>query len=414
MRIRTLSKDRSFTGREPETKESPPTPPFMGHPVENQDLLHAVIRILSDINLPTKELDARISELTNHFGDGVHSELLFLLTHLRFSSDEAREHWNQILAIRDSMKQKLAAQVDVRVAIVNYFVDINKKLESPKIIELKLFEQTQSSVYRDDLTSLYNYRYLRELLPREIQRVDRYDSSVAVVMLDVDDFKAYNDGNGHQAGNEALTEIATILADSVRDVDAAIRYGGEEFVLVLPSTTKKGAAQVAQRSCSDISSFQFPYETSQPERSLTVSAGVAVYPGDAETAEELVRCADRAMYVAKSQGKNCVSLFGESERTHSRIDATIDGEYCSMATEFLPLTTVNISEGGFLFIANQKLALESMLDVKLDVGKAEPILCTGRVVRVEELPDGQFNAAIRIMHIDDKQRRRLMKLIRSL
>lgn len=395
-------------------KPAPLSAPILSHHADDLDLLHAIIGLLPDVNLPSEALAKKLALLEAKFGKAIYAELLFLLTHLRFDGSEAHEHWGKILAIRDAMKQKLGGAVDVRVALVNYFVDVNKKLESPKIIELKLFEQTQSSVYRDELTGLYNYRYLRELLPKEIQRVDRYDSAVAIIMFDIDDFKFYNDRNGHQAGNEALLHVAKILQGCIRDTDAAIRYGGEEFILMLPSTTKKGAANVAERGRRDIEKHAFTFAEFQPGKRLTASVGVAVYPADAANAEDLVRNADRAMYIAKSRGKNQVALFAESERTHSRLEATINGEYCLISTEFQPLTTVNISEGGILFVTNQKLPLESMLDIKLSVADEKPILFTGRVVRVEESECGGFRAAIRIVHISDVQRRRLNKALKIL
>lgn len=410
-----MTKDRKPRKKsKPPSKNSSLAAPLLAHQADNLDLLHAVVELLPEVNLPSAAMTKRLAVLEDRFGKAVFAELLFLLTHLRFSNNEAHEHWQRILEIRDAMNQKLGSSVDVRVALVNYFVDVSKKLESPKIIELKLFEQTQSSVYRDELTGLYNYRYLRELLPKEILRVERYDSAVAVIMFDIDDFKFYNDRNGHETGNQALEQIARILQGCVRDTDAAIRYGGEEFILMLPSTTKKGAANVAERGRRDIENHDFPFAEFQPGKRITASVGVAVYPADADNAEDLIRNADRAMYTAKSRGKNQVALFAESERTHSRLKATINGEYCLISTEFQPLTTLNISEGGILFITNQKLPLEAMLDIKLSVDNEKPILFTGRVVRVEESDCGGFRAAIRIMHINDVQRRRLNKSLKIL
>ena len=303
--------------------------------------------------------------MEREYGDSVYSELIYLLSHLRFEAAEARQYWGEIVAHRDSMEKRLGKPLDLRVALVSYFVEVNRKLKNPKIIELKLFEQTQASVYRDELTGLSNFRFFRECLAREIQRGERDNSPLSLVMVDIDNFKAYNDQNGHEAGNQALVSIARLLSDSLRKIDVTARYGGEEFALILPSTSKTGAGQVAERARERIEKHAFPGEETQPAGRLTVSMGVATCPADAREAGSLVRCADGALYVAKSHGRNQIQLYGENRRSYRRISAALNGKFCLLAAEYHPLSTVNVSEGGILFLVDRKLALGTLIDISL-------------------------------------------------
>ena len=147
---------------------------------------------------------------------------------------------------------------------------------------------------------------------------------------------------------------------------------------------------------------------------FSVSIGVAVYPADAADAAELVRCADQAMYVAKSRGKNQAFLHGSDRRSYRRIDANLQGSFCVMQAEYLPFHTVNISETGLLLLADRKLAVGSLMDVQLTLpGTSHELACTGRAVRVEETEEGAYQAAIRIVSISAADRRRLTAYLRD-
>jgi len=157
----------------------------------------------------------------------------------------------------------------------------------------------------DDLTSLHNARYMRDCLLNEIKRARRYDSNVAVLFLDIDNFKNVNDSHGHIVGSHTLIEVAKAILVSVRDTDIVARYGGDEFVVVLPETTADRALQVAERIRATLAQTIFTGGRNL-NLCLTASFGVAAYPAHANSAQELVVAADRAMYDAKGALKNCV------------------------------------------------------------------------------------------------------------
>jgi diguanylate cyclase (GGDEF)-like protein len=374
------------------------------------DLVEAVYRILYRSDLDSRGLDAALGELEQDYQEEVYTELLYLLTHLRFGPTEAKHHWIKIREHRDRMEMQQGKPVDLRVSLVSYFVEVNRQLKNPKIIELKLFEKTREFAYKDELTGLYNFRYFREHLDREIERAARYNTPVSLAMIDIDDFKSYNDRYGHESGNEALAMIARILSDSFRKIDVLARYGGEEFVLILPSTLKIHAHLVAERARESIESHRFGALGSHPGETLTVSMGIAAYPADARGGGDLVQRADSAMYLAKARGKNQVHLYGENRRSFRRVEARLPGSFSTMGSDH-PLTTLNISEGGFSFVTGQELPVGTLVETRLQLPDDGEITASGRVVRVQHTEDGMYEVAFRIM--DTADRSQLVKYLRE-
>jgi diguanylate cyclase (GGDEF)-like protein len=173
-----------------------------------------------------------------------------------------------------------------------------------RIAEAERLSQT------DDLTKLHNARYLRQFLLNEIRRARRYGSSVAALFLDLDDFKQINDEHGHLVGSHVLMEMAAVILSSIRDTDAVARYGGDEFVIVLPDTGTELAGQVAERIRHRIARHNFTGGR-RLQLSLTASFGVAAFPKHASSPQQLIACADTAMYEAKAANKNCVRFAAD-------------------------------------------------------------------------------------------------------
>jgi diguanylate cyclase (GGDEF)-like protein/PAS domain S-box-containing protein len=173
------------------------------------------------------------------------------------------------------------------------------------LVSLKLREALRARSVRDPLTSLFNRRYLEETLARELSGCKRSTLALSVIMIDVDHFKKYNDTHGHDAGDFVLTQLAELINSKLRSSDVACRYGGEEFILVMPGASKKIAMQRAEELRSAFENQKLVYQ-SRDLNSVTASLGVATFSTDGVTAESLIKGADEAMYRAKSAGRNCV------------------------------------------------------------------------------------------------------------
>ena len=172
------------------------------------------------------------------------------------------------------------------------------------------FQRADALSVTDDLTRLYNSRYLNQALRRETKRAVRGKRPLSVLFLDLDGFKGVNDNHGHLLGSKALVEAAEVIRGCARETDVVARFGGDEFALVLPETDLPGAVAVADRIRDRLRAFRFLTSDGLSMR-LTASIGVATLPNAAETAEELLRAADTAMYRVKASGKDGVLVAQE-------------------------------------------------------------------------------------------------------
>ncbi len=178
-------------------------------------------------------------------------------------------------------------------------------LLSTAVDNLRRFSRTEELSITDGLTGVYNYRYLRSALDREVARAKRYREDFAIIMLDVDHLKEYNDSHGHLQGSEVLRRLAHIALGELRATDILAKYGGDEFVIIMSQTRREGARVLAERIRAAVSAHGFPGEDSG--KKITTSMGIAQFPDDGETTRGLLEAADRALYAAKRTGRNRVA-----------------------------------------------------------------------------------------------------------
>lgn len=186
---------------------------------------------------------------------------------------------------------------------------VNERLQT-QLIEIGLLQsKLREQAIRDPLTNLFNRRYLEETLDRELARAKRETYPVCIIMIDLDHFKKINDSYGHDAGDQVLKALANTLSEQSRRGDFACRYGGEEFVIVMPNITKHTAYERAKKLRLRLNSLKIPYEGH--ELTTTISMGIACYPKNGETRQELLRAADRAMYGAKKAGRDHILTYDQ-------------------------------------------------------------------------------------------------------
>lgn len=174
------------------------------------------------------------------------------------------------------------------------------------------YSNSQDLMYRDDLTSLYNYRYLEICLENEIRRVQRFQGAFSLLFIDLDSFKPINDSYGHLVGSSVLKQTSQLLKLVLRDVDSIFRYGGDEFVVLLLEAEPEKASRVAERLRSSIAAHEFTVG-SQGKVKLTASIGVACCPQHSTDKEQLLRMADECMYKSKRCGKNKVAMVSRTD-----------------------------------------------------------------------------------------------------
>ncbi len=173
---------------------------------------------------------------------------------------------------------------------------------------LEIFEDITDAI-TDDLTGCYNRRKLKEDLKEELERSERYNKNLSVLMIDIDWFKEYNDFHGHQEGDKLLIRLVRKFSYNIRLTDKLYRYGGEEFVVLLPETSEEEAKEVAEKLRKKVAEKKFEgAEKSQPNRIISVSIGLSSYPKNGSSSNEIIHAADSAMYEAKSSGKNMVKV----------------------------------------------------------------------------------------------------------
>jgi two-component system, cell cycle response regulator len=227
-----------------------------------------------------------------------------------------------LVTARDSTQDKVAgldAGADDYLTKPINFPELEARVRSmlrikrlQDLLEEKMRELEQLSI-SDGLTGLFNHKHIHGLLAEEFERADRIGDDITVAMFDLDRFKSVNDTYGHQAGDRVLQQFADVLRHQARDIDRIGRYGGEEFMVILPSTSLREGTIFVERVRNDVEGHSFAVGRDEPI-TMTVSAGVATYPHEmVGSPETLVRLADEALYAAKEGGRNRVVRFDEIE-----------------------------------------------------------------------------------------------------
>ncbi|CAG0929397.1 Phytochrome-like protein cph2 [Rhodocyclaceae bacterium] len=218
-----------------------------------------------------------------------------------------RESIAGVLNLSDKRNQGIFTEADLNLLTI--FAD-HASIMIERALSIERADFLEQLSITDHLTGLYNRRFLKRRMEEELARSIRQNLALTVILIDLDNFKIYNDLCGHLAGDRALKKTARILTESARQMDVVTRYGGEEFCIILPGTSKKESIFVAERIRREIEAEEFPHEENLPQGRLTASIGVASYPEDGTTEAVLLKAADVALYRAKSEGRNRVVLAG--------------------------------------------------------------------------------------------------------
>jgi diguanylate cyclase (GGDEF)-like protein len=365
------------------------------------ELTEAVYDLLYTDDRGVDGLVTEVEALAHVEGAAVYAELFYLLAHMRFEDEDSERYWKAVIRHRGAMEGALGSEVDLTVALVSYFTQVSRQVQNPKLIELRVFQKIQASAFRDELTGIHNFRFFQEYLDREVARCERHGGSFSIVMGDIDNFKDYNDQFGHSQGNATLLSVAKTLVSAGRKEDVVARYGGEEFVIIMPETSRDDTVTVAERVREAVADLELSAD--DPLHRVTISLGVANYPVDADSRDDLIRCADRAMYIAKARGKNQVQPYGANRRAHHRISTVIDGEYRVFEGDPRTFSTLDISERSLRVSVSGDVPEDALMEFTLQLPEhGQKVTALGRVIRTENFEDGRRELAISIVNISGR------------
>ncbi len=371
-----------------------------------------------------KRILERFESIKNEKGITPYSALLLILTHLPFEENEARKYWDAALNHQKQLSGLLGRNVGLRVALFDYFINLNRMIEYPKIIELSLFEKLDRSDNLDILTGLPNQKFFRAALSTEMRRSKRYHLKCSIVILDLDDFKEVNEKYGFLIGDIILKEASMIIRNSIRDIDMVSRYGGEEFALILPETPRLGSYIVSERIRISAAKHFRDRKINGTTLNLTLSGGISSFPEDGVTIEEIISMAHQALYQAKAMGKNTINVYFQERRNFIRFD--MDQEVFSieilksgepqkeMSKDQRLYQSQNISKNGILFRSNRNFQIGEILEISFSEEEREILKIHGKVVRIEELEGeeaGKFEVGVAFLFHKDVEEQTLLKLI---
>jgi diguanylate cyclase (GGDEF)-like protein len=236
-------------------------------------------------------------------GAAFYSDMIYAVSHHYIPHRQAEALWNDVLSHKQLISAKLERSVGIAVAMLDFLSNIRSDLKMPTLISEANVAELFSLSMRDGMTGLFNHSTCYELLELELTNHRRYGVGVALLALDVDDFKHVNDKYGHQQGDRVLVELAKVITHEARSSDICCRVGGDEFVVILRLPNDAAhACGVAERIRAKAASESFG------GMRITISAGVALCDGAPMLARELMARADRALYAAKMRGRNCAAL----------------------------------------------------------------------------------------------------------
>ncbi len=261
--------------------------------------VHLVSALAGD-QKATEDEQKLLARIKDNRGRQFYSDILYAITHQHFAPEIAEVTWSRILRHKYAISNALQRNVRIVVAALDYLSNITSDIPSPTLIgESHVFQIVGRSLH-DGLTGLLNHSTCHEVISVEIKNYARHGVIASLILLDIDDFKRVNDQEGHVEGDRLLRELAVILKKETRDSDVCCRYGGDEFAVFLPFTPVQMASEIAERIRLAANAAR------RGNRELTVSLGVASCGADVHSARALVIKADRALYKAKTAGKNCV------------------------------------------------------------------------------------------------------------
>jgi diguanylate cyclase (GGDEF)-like protein len=358
-----------------------------------QGELDLINEIFSDDDQTEEKILTAAKSIYSSGENNIYARLIHVMCHLRLAPEEAKLAWENIIAHRDFMEEKLGRKTGFRVAMLDYFVNENHALKNPKVIEIHVYAETARQAAIDELTGLFNRRFFDAAIEREMKQAVRRERQFSLLILDIDNFKKVNDTHGHTTGDAVISALGKLLQRSIRSEDTACRIGGEEFAIILPETTVEGAEVVSEKIRKDFSKLKI---ASTP---LSVSGGVATYPTDAATTAEMIDRADQMLYFAKYSGKNRIIYYAQNKRRHVRYPMEWELSITKRSGGPGKSKTQDVSIEGISFELDETAEPGELISLHLNIG-AEPLELPVQIVWVDDnAKTRKFRAGARFIRL---------------
>jgi len=250
-----------------------------------------------------------LEQLKKELGDKFYIEVLYFLTHtMAESGKEAKKTYNKILTHRNKINKKLNRNLGIQIAVLDYMKNLTNILKNPTIIEERNITNIAKSGLKDELTKTFDKKLLFHDLNREINQIKRYGTKFSILMLDLDNLKNINDKYGHSSGDKVLILLSDTLKNNIRNADTLYRFGGDEFIILLPKAAQPVAKKVADKLINSVR------KTSLKNKNIEISASIGIESfnrNNIKDADGVIDTADKALYKAKKSGKNRINILQE-------------------------------------------------------------------------------------------------------
>lgn len=321
------------------------------------------------------------------------------ITNVDFSAAETLHHWKQIMAHHQFLTERLARTPDFSIAIIDYFTHVHPLMKAPMPIDQPVLLTLQQFANTDFLTCLYNRHFFQESLAKEIARAGRHQSRLSLLFFDINNFKMLNDTCGHATGDQVLRQVGAIIKNSLRTHDIPCRYGGDEFICILPDTHYFFALVIAERIRRSVA------ESAQdllPDHNLSLAYGIATYPLDNEKAEELLRICDVRLYESKVLYMERRKSVAVERRDYPRIRTSgAAGIFFKNHLEKWDVTVLDIGPGGLAFSCPQSIGSGGVYQMQLFLPSPfSTAWVTVEPCSLQRLPDEGYRVGCRLTDIN--------------
>lgn len=369
--------------------------------MDGQELQNSIIDCLQNYTEDESELISQLNQTLKNAGTQAYSLFFHILTHISFPPEKAKEHWLQLIEHHANLKNILNRNVNLRTAACDYFCTVDGSLVNPKLIEINVYDEEIKTSRIDFLTGLYSRSHLDKTFKIELKRAQRHKSDISIIFFDLDNFKQVNDTYGHLAGDQVLKKVAEIILTNQREEDTTVRYGGEEFVMIMPHTNSIQAIIFAERVREKVEQSVFTFDSQNVN--ITISGGISTFPKNGDKVKSLLKAADSALYSAKNSGKNEIVVYTKESRKYLRIDfiEEVNIERQNNDKKFdISIQSKNLSKNGILFENSRPLEIGTRLKIKIpNEISPDPIEIEGIVARVELFENGKYDIGVSFLNM---------------